>query len=189
MTIVPLVQLYINYQVAILTMIDNSCTVVLTMNSPLEQPDRNRQIYLDKINGMTFRDLSKKYDLSINRLQFIVQREKQKAEESQFPAPAPLSQVPTLEAVKAVLHQHWETLTQTHKVKSLGIFGSVARGEATPASDIDMLAEFSEPIGMFQFIRLENYLTSILSRKVDLGTPETLKPIIKDQVLHQTVYV
>lgn len=50
-------------------------------------------------------------------------------------------------------------------VKSIAIFGSVARDEALPGSDIDLLVEFSEPVGLFDFIRLKNHLEELLQTR------------------------
>ena len=67
-------------------------------------------------------------------------------------------------------------------VRSLSVFGSVARDEARPDSDIDLLVEFSRPVGLFAFVELQQYLESILGTRVDLATPDTLRPEFRDQV-------
>jgi predicted nucleotidyltransferase len=69
------------------------------------------------------------------------------------------------------------------------LFGSAARNEARPESDIDFLVEFSQPVGLFQFIGLKQYLESLLGRPVDLGTVASLKPRLKETVLREMVYV
>jgi len=61
-------------------------------------------------------------------------------------------------------------------VKSLILFGSVARNEARPDSDVDLLVEFDRPVGLFTFVRLKRYLEEILDSTVDLGTPVPLNP-------------
>ncbi len=76
-----------------------------------------------------------------------------------------------------------------YHVKRIGVFGSATRGEDTLASDIDILVEFSAPVGFFKFLDLEEYLSSILKRKVDLVTRNALKPAIKDSILRDIVYV
>ena len=73
-------------------------------------------------------------------------------------------------------------------VKEIGIFGSVVRGEQHPDSDIDILVDFKNPIGIFDFIRLEDHLSKLLGSKVDLVTKTGLKSIIKNEILSQTVY-
>jgi uncharacterized protein len=74
-------------------------------------------------------------------------------------------------------------------VKNIGVFGSVARGEQTDRSDIDLLVEFSKPVGFITFMRLENFLSERLGKKVDLVTPDALKPVIRNDVLTEVIYV
>lgn len=80
-------------------------------------------------------------------------------------------------------------LRDEYLVSKIGIFGSYARGEATNTSDIDVLVEFSQPVDLFHFIALQDRLAEILGRKVDLATPRALKPLIKDQVLREVLYL
>jgi uncharacterized protein len=81
-------------------------------------------------------------------------------------------------------------LKERFQVKTIGFFGSYARGEQNQESDIDVLVEFSEgsSIDLFDFIELEDFLTKQLGVKVDLATKKALKPIIKDQILKETIY-
>ncbi len=72
-------------------------------------------------------------------------------------------------------------------VKSIAIFGSVARDEALPGSDIDLLVEFSEPVGLFDFIRLKNHLEELLQTPVDLVTPDALKERIREKILREAI--
>lgn len=76
-----------------------------------------------------------------------------------------------------------------YNVDYIGVFGSFARGDSKETSDVDMLVGFSKPIGFFKFIELEEYLTNILGKKVDLVTEKALKPAIKDEVLREVIYV
>jgi len=79
-------------------------------------------------------------------------------------------------------------LKDKFKVRSIGIFGSYVRGEQTKTSDIDMLVEFDAPVGFFKFIDLEDYLSEKLRVKVDLVTPDALKPLIKPHIIEEAVY-
>ncbi|MBW6518844.1 MAG: nucleotidyltransferase family protein [ANME-2 cluster archaeon] len=79
-------------------------------------------------------------------------------------------------------------LKKEYQVKTIGIFGSYARDEQTEASDVDVLVEFDSPMGFFTFIKLENYLSEKFGIKVDLVTPDALKPLIKSNILDETVY-
>ncbi len=86
------------------------------------------------------------------------------------------------------LKQQFPLLRKTFKVKSIAIFGSYAREEQTEKSDIDLLVEFEAPVGFFKFIELEDYLSEKLEVKVDLVTPDALKPLIKPQIMEEAVY-
>ncbi|MGB8216819.1 MAG: nucleotidyltransferase family protein [Candidatus Methanoperedens sp.] len=79
-------------------------------------------------------------------------------------------------------------LKKNFKVKTIALFGSYAREEQTETSDIDMLVEFEAPVGFFKFIEFENYLSDKLGAKVDLVTPDALKPLIKPDIMAEAVY-
>jgi predicted nucleotidyltransferase len=74
-------------------------------------------------------------------------------------------------------------------VKSLALFGSAARGEEREDSDVDLLVEFQHPVGLFEFVDLKGYLEGLLGRRVDLGTPASLKPRLREPILKEAVYV
>jgi predicted nucleotidyltransferase len=74
-------------------------------------------------------------------------------------------------------------------VRSLALFGSLARGEAGAESDIDLLVEFSLPVGLFAFLEVQFYLEKLLGRKVDLVTPDALRQSMKNQILAEALYV
>jgi uncharacterized protein len=86
----------------------------------------------------------------------------------------------------AVLANHQDTL-KTFGVKSLMMFGSVARDEARKDSDVDLLVEFERPVGLFTFVRLKRYLEEILESSVDLGTPDSLKPYLRESVFREAI--
>ena len=73
------------------------------------------------------------------------------------------------------------------RVRSLSVFGSVARNEATAGSDVDILVEFDRPVGLLHFVRLRRVLEEALGRKVDLVTPGALKERMKDRILAEAV--
>lgn len=74
-------------------------------------------------------------------------------------------------------------------VKSLDLFGSVARDEARPDSDVDFLVEFSRPVGFFDFFRIQHYLEDILGRAIDLGTQDALREHLREPVLKDVIRV
>ncbi|KGG79472.1 nucleotidyltransferase [Caloranaerobacter azorensis H53214] len=89
--------------------------------------------------------------------------------------------------IEKKLKSNKEYLIEKYHVKRIGIFGSYARGEQTECSDVDILVEFSRPIG-WEFIDLKYYLEDLLNMKVDLVTVNALKPQIKDKILKEVVY-
>jgi len=82
-----------------------------------------------------------------------------------------------------------QTEMQEWGVKSLALFGSVARDEANPESDVDILVEFNRPMGLFGLIELQTRLEELLGCKVDLGTPDSLKQRVREQILEDCFYV
>ena len=92
--------------------------------------------------------------------------------------------------IERILGLHKETLTALH-VRSLSVFGSVARNEAGPDSDVDMLVEFDKasPVGLFHFIAVKQFLEKILQRPVDLGTSGSLRASIRDDALKDAIRV
>ena len=80
-------------------------------------------------------------------------------------------------------------LKERYHIRSIGIFGSYSRKHQTEQSDLDLVVEFDQPIGMMAFVHLKDLISDRLNIKVDLVTPEGLHPLIRDQVMHEVVYV
>ncbi len=95
----------------------------------------------------------------------------------------------TRDKVLQILRGHLSVLNERFGVRSLALFGSVARDEATAGSDVDVLVEFDQPIGLFELFALQDELEAILNCSVDVGTVDSLKPRIRAQVLEEAVYV
>ena len=91
--------------------------------------------------------------------------------------------------VVRILTEHQKELSEKYGVKSLALFGSVARDEANPKSDVDVLVEFNRPVGLFGLFALQDYLEALFGCPVDLGTPDSLKPRLRTKVLAECVYV
>lgn len=85
-----------------------------------------------------------------------------------------------------ILHEHRAELDEFN-VASLALFGSVARDEARPDSDVDMLVEFDQPVGLFTFIRLQLHLQYLLGRPVDLVTPDALRTPLREHILGEAL--
>jgi len=73
-------------------------------------------------------------------------------------------------------------------VKELGLFGSFARNEARMDSDVDVLVDLQRET-FKDYMGLLNFLEQLFGRKVDLVMKDTIKPIIRNRVLDETLYV
>jgi hypothetical protein len=75
-------------------------------------------------------------------------------------------------------------------VTAVGVFGSMARGEATPTSDVDLLVEFAERKSLLDLARLQRDLSAAIGRNVDLLTKDAISPYLRDRILSEvrTVY-
>jgi predicted nucleotidyltransferase len=74
-------------------------------------------------------------------------------------------------------------------VKSLSIFGSVARGEARPDSDVDVLVEFEGATTFDRFMDTKFYLEDLLGCKVDLAVAQSIKPRLKKNIMRDLIHV
>jgi predicted nucleotidyltransferase len=95
----------------------------------------------------------------------------------------------TLEEVKKTLKKHKEEVIREYKVKEIGIFGSLVRGEQKKRSDIDILVEYSELPDLLKLIELERHLQRLLKKKVDLVEKNGIRPELKDRILKEVVYI
>jgi predicted nucleotidyltransferase len=86
------------------------------------------------------------------------------------------------------IRKHRPRLTQLG-VKSLALFGSVARGEAKPESDVDILVEFEGRATFDRFMDTKYYLEEVLGCRVDLVVPDAIKPHMKPAIMQDLVYV
>ena len=87
------------------------------------------------------------------------------------------------------MDRHFDFIQEAYNVKKIGVFGSLVKGKQRRGSDVDVLVEFSQPVGFIKFIELENFLSKKLDRKVDLTTKKALKPVVKKDILKEVVYV
>ena len=72
-------------------------------------------------------------------------------------------------------------------VGSLALFGSTARGEAGPESDVDLLVGFNRPVGLFELVDLKDYLEGLLGRPVDLVTRDSLRRQLRERILKEAI--
>jgi predicted nucleotidyltransferase len=88
--------------------------------------------------------------------------------------------------VLRLLAEHRDELSRMG-VGSLSLFGSVARDEAGPESDIDILIELGRPMDLFDLGRIQIRLEEILGHRVDLVMPDALRPRLRAAVLAEAV--
>jgi predicted nucleotidyltransferase len=72
-------------------------------------------------------------------------------------------------------------------ITSLLVFGSVARDQARPDSDVDLIAEFDRPIGYLGLARVQRQLGEMLGCRVDLATPGMIRKELRDRVYEEAV--
>ena len=89
-----------------------------------------------------------------------------------------------LDELSQLLKEHRSELIQ-HGVESLAVFGSLARGESSQDSDIDLLVDINRPVGLFEFIRLKDYLEKLTGHRVDLVTRDALRPAMREVILSE----
>ncbi|MSP60105.1 MAG: hypothetical protein EXR72_07140 [Myxococcales bacterium] len=79
------------------------------------------------------------------------------------------------DATIQLLRGHWDEIRR-FSVRSLALFGSVARDEAGPDSDVDVLVEFERTPALHTYLELKRYLEALLGCPVDLATPGAIPP-------------
>jgi predicted nucleotidyltransferase len=93
-----------------------------------------------------------------------------------------------LAGIQAKLKQAKPRLASKYHIKTLGLFGSIVRNDLTANSNIEILVDFSKPIGM-EIMDLENELETILSRKIDLISKGGIKSQYFREIQAEIVYV
>ncbi len=93
-----------------------------------------------------------------------------------------------LTSIKQILSQLKPELTRKYFVTSIGLFGSIVRDDFTDKSDIDIIVDFSKPVGI-EFIDLADYIESKLNKKVDLVSRNGVKPKYFNQIESEIIYV
>ena len=90
-----------------------------------------------------------------------------------------------------LLRQHRDELRKRFGVKSLAVFGSVARGEAGPESDVDIVVEFDPQayVDLFKMVELREFLEKVLGCPVDVVTLDGLRPWMRNRVQREAIHV
>ena len=91
--------------------------------------------------------------------------------------------------ILALLARHRSEIGSRFRVHSLGLFGSAARDELAPGSDVDVLVEFDGPASYEGYFALKDHLEALLGRPVDLVTAAGLKPRARRHVERDLVRV
>jgi hypothetical protein len=73
-----------------------------------------------------------------------------------------------------------------YHVKTLRVFGSVARGKLRAESDVDLLVTFSKPTSLLRLVGLERELSAVIGRKVDLLTRESVSPYLRNRIVKES---
>lgn len=94
----------------------------------------------------------------------------------------------TLQEILNTLGNHKQRLLQDYPIKSIAIFGSYARKEQNESSDLDVLVEFSDKIGI-RFVDLAEDLENIVGFKVDLVSKKGVKPKYLKSINSDLIYV
>ena len=98
-----------------------------------------------------------------------------------------MEKVYSIDEIKNLINEHKSVLSEKYNAESFLLFGSYAKNEQTADSDIDLLVNFEKPVDMFKFMELQDYLSKIFDKKIDLGTPNSLKPFIKQIILNEVI--
>jgi len=97
--------------------------------------------------------------------------------------------VTTIESIKSILQRLKPELARKYHVSSIGLFGSVVRGDFSDAkSDIDIIVDFSKPVGI-EFVDLADFLEAQIRRKIDLVSRKGIKKNYYQQIESEIVYV
>jgi|HubBroStandDraft_1064217.scaffolds.fasta_scaffold267987_2 predicted nucleotidyltransferase len=97
--------------------------------------------------------------------------------------------MPNADDILTTLRTALPELRRRWPIHSLALFGSVARGDADPASDLDVLVEFERPVTLSAFLALEDELAGLTGRQIDLVSAAALKPHIGRRVRAEAVTV
>ena len=93
------------------------------------------------------------------------------------------------QVVLTKLKERIEEIRQRFSVRNLSIFGSIARGESTDDSDVDVLVVFDREGSFDLFMDLKFYLEDLLGVKIDLVTDKALRPQIRRAIEQELIHV
>ena len=82
-----------------------------------------------------------------------------------------------------------KAIFKKYKVNKVGIFGSFVTGKTKKKSDVDLLVEFEDVIDLFDFVHLTDEIQKVLKVKVDLSTPDAIKPYVKPMIMREVEWI
>lgn len=94
-----------------------------------------------------------------------------------------------IKRIQNILKQQKPLLESKYNVKNIGIFGPYVRNDFNRKGDLDILVDFSEIPGLFEFVEIEQYLSDKIGIKVDLIMKSALKPPLKQYILKEVRYI
>lgn len=92
-----------------------------------------------------------------------------------------------MDEIRKTVIKHRDVLAQQYGVAVVGIFGSYVRGQGTPGSDLDLLADILRPISLLDLVGAELYLTELLGMRVDLVPKRSLRVELRETILKEAV--
>jgi predicted nucleotidyltransferase len=93
-----------------------------------------------------------------------------------------------LATIKRILVQLKPELVKKYHISSIGLFGSIVRDDFKPTSDIDIIVDFSQPIGI-EFVDLADHIEKKLQKQVDLVSKRAIKEKYFKEIEPEIVYV
>jgi predicted nucleotidyltransferase len=90
--------------------------------------------------------------------------------------------------IEDTLRRQLPELRRRFKVRRIGVFGSVVRGEQRGRSDLDILVEYSETPSLLVIVALKRHLTELTGERVDVVPASALKPAYRQTILNEVVY-
>ena len=99
-------------------------------------------------------------------------------------------EISSIDQIVEYLKRNKRFLYDRFGVTRMGIFGSFVRGDQVASSDIDMIVDIEKARkNIHSFLQLKRYLEKELEKKIDLGFEHSLKPILRDKIKKQVIYV
>jgi len=115
-------------------------------------------------------------------------REQSSLQKDAFGSQSKLDKMKNIEEIMQILHDEKNSLSEKYPIENIAIFGSYARNEQNPNSDIDILVEFNDKIGI-KFIDFGDELSELLDLKVDLISKQGLKPKYFEAISRDLQYI